>query len=155
MLWKKQLEGERVGFSPQSRGTAHRAWEVRVEELRGSWSSQPVRNQGDGGRLASVQLHFLLHLRDYYTLLVCIVCLCVHTCIHLTAHMWGAEDNLWEQVLSFQCVGSWNLVIRLRGKNLGQLSHLPGPVSQLLYSPDPLTREWCHLQWTGLPTSVM
>lgn len=45
MLWKKQLEGERVGFSPQSRGTAQSAWEVKVEELRGSWSSQAVRNQ--------------------------------------------------------------------------------------------------------------
>ena len=78
MLWKKQLEGKRVGFRPQSRGTAHRAWEVKVEELTGSWPSQPVRNQGDEGRLASVQLHFLLHLRNDYTLFVCVVCLCTH-----------------------------------------------------------------------------
>lgn len=90
------MEGERVGFRPQSRGTANRAWEVKVEELRGSWPSQPVRNQGNEGRLASVQHHFLLHLRNDYTLLDCVVCLCLHTCIHLTAQVWGAEDNLWE-----------------------------------------------------------
>lgn len=96
MLWKKQLEGKRVGFRPQSRGTAHRAWKVKVEELRGSWPSQPVRNQGDGGRLASVQLHLLLHLRNDYTLLVCVVWLCVYvyTHVYISQHMCGGQKTI-------------------------------------------------------------
>ena len=67
-----------------------------------------------------------------------------------TVHMWSSEGNLWESVLSFQCVGPRYLGIRLRGKYVYHLSHLTGLVSQLLHNSDSLTREWCHLQWAGV-----
>lgn len=67
---------------------------------------------------------YLLVICGFYYMYVFV---CVHECVPL---VWGrSENNLWEEALSFCCVGSMDQtqVFRLRGKHLYLPSYLTRP----------------------------
>lgn len=77
------------------------------------------------------------------------VCLCTHVYVCATAFKWKPnfhKHNLWGLVFSFYNVGQKHQtrVIRLCGRRLCLLSHLPGPTRRLLLSF--VTFTWSHIK---------
>lgn len=67
-----------------------------------------------------------------YTYLFVCLCLCVGcTCQGMHMFTWKSEVNLWELVLSFNHVGSWDKiqVVSLGCRHLYPLSHCAGPLN--------------------------